>query len=100
MRRWRHSRHSSEQSRAVDLKQVAPYLGYYERGYSLQRDGREVQLRLASRAWPLRQMPDGSYLISYGILRGNPVRLAREADGTPHIEIVGFETVRRAEGLA
>jgi CubicO group peptidase (beta-lactamase class C family) len=88
------------QSRAVDLKPVAPYLGYYERGYSLQREGREVQLRLASRVWPLVQMPDGSYLVSHGILRGNPVRLARAADGTPHIEIVGFETVRRAEGFA
>ena len=88
------------QSGPVALKAVAPYLGYYERGYSLQREGREVQLRLASRVWPSVQMPDGSYLVSHGILRGNAVRLTRGADGTPHIEIVGFETVRRAEGFA
>jgi hypothetical protein len=34
-------------------------------------------------------------------LENRVIRLfKREADGTPHIEIVGFETVRRAEGLA
>jgi hypothetical protein len=40
-------------------------------------------------------MPDGSYVMSAGFMVGSEVRLARERDGTPHIEIVGAETLRR-----
>jgi hypothetical protein len=29
----------------------------------------------------------------------SPLRLATEADGTPHVEITGVETVRRTTGL-
>ena len=83
------------QSAAVDLKAVEPYLGYYERGYSLVREGRQVQIRLGPRVWPLRQTGDGGYVIAHGVLLRNPVKLSRGVDGTPQVEIVGFETLRR-----
>ena len=44
-------------------------------------------------------MPDGSYVVSSGSGTTIPLRLAKEADGTPHIEITGVETVRRTTGL-
>ena len=90
-----------KQSTAVDLKAVDPYLGYYERGYSLIRQGREVQIRLASRVWPLRQTGDGQYIIAHSLspILGNPIKLSRGIDGTPQLEIVGYETVRRNTAL-
>ena len=90
-----------KQSTAVDLKAVEPYLGYYERGYTLIRQGREVQIRLASRVWPLRQTGDGQYIIAHSIspLLGNPIKLSRGLDGMPQLEIVGYETVRRNTAL-
>jgi CubicO group peptidase (beta-lactamase class C family) len=83
------------QAQKVDRKVVEPYLGRYERGYSLERVGSDLLLRLLQRDWPLEVMPDGTYVVTEGILRGVTVRLAREADGVPHIEIAGMETVRR-----
>ena len=44
-------------------------------------------------------MPDGSYVMAGGTLVGETVRLAKEADGTPHLELTGIETVRRTTGL-
>ena len=44
-------------------------------------------------------MPDGSYVVSSGSGTTIPLRLVKEADGTPHIEITGVETVRRTTGL-
>jgi hypothetical protein len=43
-------------------------------------------------------MPDGSYVMSAGFMVGVGVTLARETDGTPHVEIDGVETVRRNTG--
>jgi hypothetical protein len=83
------------QAQKVDRKVVEPYLGRYERGYSLERVGSDLLLRLLQRDWPLEVMPDGTYVVTEGILRGVTVQLAREADGVPHIEIAGMETVRR-----
>ena len=45
-------------------------------------------------------MPDGSYVVSSGLIVGQTVKLARDADEVAHIEVVGFETVRRTVGLA
>jgi CubicO group peptidase (beta-lactamase class C family) len=87
------------QARAVDFKAVAPYLGYYADGYALAREGGDLVLRITSRVMPLRAMPDGTYLIASGLILGTRVKLALEADGTPHIEIVGVQTVRRSTGL-
>ena len=83
----------------MDLKQLEPHLGYYEGGWSLEREGREVQMRIGPRVIPLQVMLDGSYLMASGTLVGGTVRLANEADGTPHIELTGIETVRRTTGL-
>ena len=57
-------------------------------------------IRIGSRVMPLAAMPDGTYLIVSGLILGTPVRLARGADGTPRLEIVGLQTVRRTAGLA
>ena len=87
------------QSRAVDLKKLEPYLGHYEGGWSVVREGRELQMRIGPRVIPLQVMPDGSYVMAGGTLVGETARLANEADGTPHLELTGIETVRRTTGL-
>ncbi len=86
------------QTRKVDAKAVAPYLGYYEAGWSLTLAGRDLVLHLGPRVFPLSALPDGGYVATQGILQGTHVRLAREGDGTPHLEIVDIETVRRTTG--
>ena len=78
--------------------QIAPYLGFYEGGYSLVREGRDVQLRIGSRVMPLEVMPDGTYVMSGGFMVGTSVNLAMESDGVPHVEIVGIDKVRRTTG--
>jgi len=85
------------ESAKVDLKAITPYLGFYERGYTLERDGGGVQIRLGPRFWPLRQTGDGGYVIAHapGVLLRNRVKLSRGVDGTPQVEIVGWETLRR-----
>jgi CubicO group peptidase (beta-lactamase class C family) len=84
----------------VDFRAVAPFFGYYADGYSLVREGADLVLRIGSRVMPLAAMPDGTYVIAGGLILGTAVKLAREADGTPHLEIVGVQTVRRTTGLA
>jgi len=92
---WDELRQLGRQARSVDNTAVAPFLGYYEGGYSLVLDGPDLQLRIGSRVMPLEVMPDGSYVMSGGFMVGIPVKLAIESDGVPHVEIVGIETVRR-----
>lgn len=87
-------------TRSVDHRAIANWLGNYEGGYRLVFDGREVQIRLGSRILPLRTSPDGHYVISAGLLPGNPVKLDRDTDGVPRIELEGVETVRRTVGLS
>ena len=91
-------RQLGRQAAPVDLAAVEPYLGQYEGGYSLVREGRELQLRISSRVMPLQVMPDGSYVMSGGFMLGVGVNLALESDGVPHVEIVDVETVRRTIG--
>ncbi|MET7989101.1 serine hydrolase domain-containing protein [Streptomyces sp. NPDC005281] len=83
----------------TDPGATAPYLGHYEGGYRLTRDGRDLNLHLGSRTMPLGVLPDGSYVVTGGLLVENKVHLTRDVDGTPRIEVVGFETVRRTVGL-
>lgn len=92
-------RQLGRQARSIKPTELDAYLGYYEGGYSLVRAGRDILLRQGPRVFPLQAMPDGSYVAAGGLLVGTPVRLASEADGTPHVEIVGLETVRRTTGL-
>ena len=89
----------ARQAQPVDLKLTEPYLGYYEGGWSVARQGRELQLRIGPRVFGLQVMPDGRYVVSSGSGTTIPLRLVKEADGTPHIEITGVETVRRTTGL-
>jgi CubicO group peptidase (beta-lactamase class C family) len=86
-------------SRPVDLRAVAPHFGHYEGGYLLEPVRRDLVLRLGSRALPLRTHPDGDYVISGGLLVEVRVKLGRDVDGTPTIELVDLETVRRTVGL-
>lgn len=79
-----------EQARAVDLKGVDPWLGFHEGGWSLVRAGREISLRIGPRVWPPQVKPDGSYAVCEGPFVTTTVKLAREADGTPHVELVGL----------
>ena len=71
----------------------------YEGGHRLMRSGRDLHLRHGPRVMPLMAMPDAGYVMSGGLLVGNPVELALEADGVPHSELVDLETVRRMVGL-
>jgi hypothetical protein len=58
-----------------------------------------MQMRIGPRVIPLQVMPDGSYVMAGGTLVGGTVRLAKQADGTPHLELTGIETIRRSTGL-
>ncbi|WP_030271651.1 serine hydrolase domain-containing protein [Streptomyces sp. NRRL B-24484] len=78
---------------------TAAFLGHYEGGYRLTRQGLDLSLHLGPRTMPLGVLPDGSYVVTTGLLVGNEVRLTRDADGTPRVEVLGFETVRRTVGL-
>jgi hypothetical protein len=56
---------------------------------------RELHLRLGPRTLPLRVLPDGTYVISGGLLVHRKVKPQRDTNDTPIIELVGLETVRR-----
>ncbi len=88
------------QTVTVDLKKVEPFLGYYEKGWSLVRDRGTLQLLIGPRRLPLAAMPDGSYVVTEGLLPGARVDLAVESSGVRHVEIVDFETVRQVNGVA
>jgi CubicO group peptidase (beta-lactamase class C family) len=88
------------QSRPVDPRAVSPFLGYYEGGYQLVLARRELQVLIGSRVLPMRATKDGGYVMSGGLLVGTGVKLDRDADGVPRMELVGLETVRRTVGLA
>jgi hypothetical protein len=86
-------------SRPVDPLEVDPFLGYYEGGYRLVREGRDARILMGSRVMPLRVMTDGGYVMAGGLLVGTRVKLQRDGDGIPRMELVGLETVRRTVGL-
>ncbi|MEW1909359.1 hypothetical protein AB0442_13005 [Kitasatospora sp. NPDC085895] len=88
----------------TDPGATAAFLGHYEGGYRLIRQGLDLSLHLGPRILPLGVLPDGTYpdgtyVVTTGLLVGNEVRPTRGADGTPLVEVVGFETVRRTVGL-
>jgi len=82
------------QARPVDPRVVEPFLGYYEHDYTLGRDGGQLQLLLGPRRLTLAAMPDGSYVVSDGLLPGNRVNLTVGKDGHRRLEFIDFETVR------
>ena len=86
-------------TRPVKPRAVASHLGYYEEGYRLVVENGEVTIRLGSRAFPLRATADGGYIVAGGLIAGSPIKLDRDGDGVPRIELTGFETVRRTVGF-
>ena len=85
-------------SRRVQPRTVEPFLGYYERGYQLVLERGELWILLGPRVMPLRAMADGGYVMSGGLLVETRVKLDRDRDGVPRMELVGLETVRRTVG--
>ena len=89
------------QALPVDPAQVAPYLGHYEKGWSLAFDAEgALRLRQSSRAIRVMAMPDGSYVMAGGVLPGQAIRLSRDGAGMPRLAIQDVETVRWTGGPA
>lgn len=82
-------------SMAVDPDAIAPFLGYYQRGYRLGLDAAgELRLHLSAAGDRVRGMPDGSYVLATGQSAGTVIRLTRDAAGVPEMALEGLETVR------
>jgi CubicO group peptidase (beta-lactamase class C family) len=89
------------QADPVDPAAAAPYLGHYEKGWSLgfAADG-SLRLRLGPRSFRMMAMPDGSYVMASGYALGQPVDLTRDENGMPRLAIRDFETVNWTVGPA
>jgi CubicO group peptidase (beta-lactamase class C family) len=83
-----------KQTVPTDRGAIAPYLGSYQGGYRVVMRGGEAQIRIGPRVLPLAAMPDGTYVMSGGLIAGVPVRFVGAADDAPRMELVGLETVR------
>ena len=91
----------ASQAELVDEAAIAPYLGYYEKGWRLAFDADgTLLLRQSSRAIPLLVMPNGDYVMASGVLPGTAVRFSRDEGGMPWLEIKDIETVRWSSGPA
>jgi CubicO group peptidase (beta-lactamase class C family) len=87
------------QSIAADAGTIAPFLGYYQRGYRLAFDAAGVlRLYLSAAADRVRRMADGNYVLASGQSAGTVIRLARDSVGVPEMTLEGFETVRWLSG--
>jgi CubicO group peptidase (beta-lactamase class C family) len=86
------------QATAVDFKLVQPWLGHYEGGWSMVKEGRELVLQIGPRTIPLLVMPDTTFVMAGGPNVGARIRLTRDGDGSPRIQLPGVETVRRTTG--
>jgi CubicO group peptidase (beta-lactamase class C family) len=86
------------QARRPDKKAVAPWLGYYDGGFSLGWQGSDLLLRKGPRAAQVVALPDGDYVLGTGCNIQTRVRLGRQPDGVPQIAIGELETVRRQTG--
>lgn len=89
-------------ARPVDLAVIDPYLGVYERGWSLARvdggldraPGGGVELRHELRSFPLRATDDpGSYVVAEGPRIGLGVRVGFSAEG-PTLSLVDLDGTR------
>ena len=91
----------ARQALPVDPVEVAPYLGHYEKGWSLAFDGDgSLRLRQSSRAIRVMAMPDGSYVMAGGFAAGLPLRFFRDENGMPWLDIPDVERVRWMVGPA
>jgi CubicO group peptidase (beta-lactamase class C family) len=89
------------QATPVAADAIAPYLGYYEKGWRLvfDADG-TLRLRQSSRAIPLLALPDSDYVMASGELPGTAVRFSQDGSGMRWLEIQDIEIVRWSSGLA
>jgi hypothetical protein len=91
----------ARQALPVDPVEVTPYLGHYEKGWSLAFDGDgSFRLRQSSRAIRVMAMPDGGYVMAGGFSAGLPLRLFRDENGAPWLDIPDVERVRWMVGPA
>ncbi len=88
-----------EQSTPADIADLAPHAGYYQGGYRLIVTGNSATIRVGSRVLPLRALPDGSHVITSGLLLNVRVHFRRGADGVSFMELEDVETVRRTVGF-
>jgi len=89
------------QAEPVDADAVAPYLGFYEKGWRVAFDAEgELRLHQSSRAIRVLAMPDGGYVMAGGVLPGTAVHFSRDESGMPWLEIEDIETVRWSGGLS
>jgi CubicO group peptidase (beta-lactamase class C family) len=88
-----------QQTTRPDRSKVEPFLGYYEGGYSVLFEEGVPTIRMASRAFPLRALPDGSYVAAAGLVPGLAIHLRRTVRGSAQMELEGLETVTRTVGL-
>jgi CubicO group peptidase (beta-lactamase class C family) len=85
----------------VDPAEIAPYLGHYEKGWSLAFDpDGALRLRQSSRAIRVMAMPDGNYAMAGGFAAGLPLRLFRDENDVPWLDIPDIERVRWTVGPA
>ena len=91
----------ARQALPVDPVEVAPYLGHYEKGWSLAFDpDGTLRLRQSSRAIRVMAMPDGGYVMAGGFSAGLPLRFFRDENGMPWLDIPDVERVRWMVGPA
>ena len=86
------------QSSRPDRKTVAPWLGCYEGSLRLDWDGNDLVLTRDPRVFQVLALPDGEYVFGSGIVVRTKLKLGRDPDGVPHLEIVGIGTFRRLVG--
>lgn len=89
------------QALPVDPVAVAPYLGHYEKGWSLAFDpDGALRLRQSSRAIRVMAMPDGSYVMAGGFAAGLPIQLLHDENDVPWLNLPQLERVRWSVGPA
>jgi CubicO group peptidase (beta-lactamase class C family) len=85
----------------VDPVTIAPFLGHYEKGWSLAfaPDG-ALRLQQSSRSIRVMAMPDGHFAMAGGFAAGLQLQFSRDDNGVPWLDIPGLERVRWTVGPA
>ena len=91
----------ASRAQPVDPVVIGPYLGLYEDGFRLRRDGAgTLYLDHDIRSMPVLALPDGSYLVAAGpeVALAQPLTVELDANGVPVMTISGFTPVRWLTG--
>jgi CubicO group peptidase (beta-lactamase class C family) len=86
------------QSSRPDRKAVASWLGCYEGSFRLAWDGSDLVLTRDPRVFQVLALPGGEYVFGSGIVITTKLKLGRDPDDVPHLEILGIGTFRRLAG--